>query len=353
MKAAVLKGPRKIELEEVPDPELGLNDVLIEVKVCGVCGSDIAYYQRGRADVPPPLILGHEFSGTIVKLGETAKKLGLFKEGDRVVAEPVMACGACKSCKMGYPNMCEKPTVLGVTVNGGMAEYCAARYDYLHPIPENLSFEEAAFTEPLACALHGIKKLKLVPGVSAAVVGPGPIGLMVLQYLKSAGLSPVILIGTRDYRLEAGLKLGADHVINVKEKGSKYYSEDPVERVKELTDGRGVDRVFVATGNLSANQLAVKISGVRSVVVFFGGAGYEPTYEVSVPLWESTLGEKEFAFSWLSPYTFPDALNAIAKGLIKVKPLITHSFSLKDAGRAIEVAEKRLDNALKVQITPR
>lgn len=352
MKAAVLKGPRKIELEETPAPSIGVNDVLVKVAVCGVCGSDIAYYQRGRADVPPPLILGHEFSGTIVELGETAKKLGVFKEGDRVVAEPVMACGSCSSCKQGYPNMCEKPTVLGVTVNGGMAEYCAVRYDYLHKIPGDVSFEEAAFTEPLACALHGIKKLRIFPGGSAAVIGPGPIGLMVMQYLKKSGLSPVILIGTRDYRLEAGLRLGADFVINVKEKESKYYSENPVDKVKELTDGKGVDRVFVATGSVHGNQLAVNIAGPRSVVVFFGGASYDPSSTISIPLWEGTLGEKEFAFSWLSPYTFPDALNAIRKKLVDVKPLITHSFPLEKADRAIETAEKRLENALKVQIKP-
>jgi L-iditol 2-dehydrogenase len=353
MKAAVLKGPRRIELEEVPTPKLGVNDVLVEVRACGVCGSDIAYYQRGRADVPPPIILGHEFSGVIVELGETAKKLGLFKEGDRVVAEPVMACGSCPSCKQGYPNMCERPTVLGVSVNGGMAEYCAVRYDYLHKIPENVSFEEAAFTEPLACALNAIKKLRIVPGASAAVIGPGPIGLMVVQYLKKSGLSPVILMGTRDYRLEMGLKLGADYAINTKERGSKYYSGSPVEKVKELTNGRGVDRVFVATGSVDANQIAVEITAPRGIVVFFGGASYEPTSRVSIPLWEATLGEKEFTFAWLSPFTFPDALNAISKKLVDVKPLITHTFTLNEVGKAIETAEKRLENALKVQIKPK
>lgn len=350
MKAAVLRGPRDIRVEELPVPEVGVNDVLVEVKACGVCGSDIAYYRRGQADVPPPIVLGHEFSGVIVKLGETAKKLGILKEGDRVVAEPVMACGVCEACKKGYPNMCQHPTVLGVTVNGGMAEYCRVQYNYLHPIPKNLSFEEAAFTEPLACALQGIKKLKLKPGNSAAVIGPGPIGLMVAQYLKNAGASPLILIGTRDYRLEAGLKLGVDFAVNVKEEESKYYAENPVERIKELTDGKGVERIFVATGNLEANQLAVQIGSARSVTVFFGGASYEPTHTISIPLWDSTLGEKEYVFSWLSPYTFPDALHAIATRLVNVKPLLTHSFPLEEAGKAIETAEKRLGNALKVQI---
>ena len=123
-----------------------------------------------------------------------------------------------------------------------------------------------------------------------------------------------------------------------------------IERVKELTDGKGVERIFVATGNLEANQLAVGIGGARSVTVFFGGAAYEPTHAVSIPLWDSTLGEKEYVFSWLSPYTFPEALHAIEAGLVDVKPLLTHSFGIEEAGRAIETAEKRLENALKVQI---
>lgn len=352
MKAAVLKGPRTIEVEDLPTPKVGVNDVLMRVVACGVCGSDIAYYQRGKADVPPPIILGHEFSGEIVELGETARKLALFKEGDRVVAEPVMACGACSSCKQGRPNMCERPTVLGVTVNGGMAEYCVVRYDYLHKVPDGVSFEEAAFTEPLACALHGIRKLRISPGISAAVVGPGPIGLMVVQYLKKSGLSPVILVGTRDHRLEVGLKLGADFAINIKDKSSRYYSENPVEKIKELTDGKGVDRVFVATGSTEGNQLAVDIAGTRSIVVLFGGAGYDPTSRISIPLWEGTLKEVEFTFSWLSPYTFPEALNAIKKKLVDVKPLISHSFPLEKADKAIETAERRLENALKVQIKP-
>jgi len=231
-----------------------------------------------------------------------------------------------------------------------MAEFCAVRYDYLHKIPEGVSFEEAAFTEPLACALHGVKKLRISPGKSSAVIGPGPIGLMVVQYLKKAGSPPIILIGTRDYRLEVGLKLGADNAINIKDKQSKYYAESVVDRVKGITGGEGVDRVFVATGDTYGNQLAVKIAGAKSVVVFFGGASYDPTSTISLPLWDATLGEKEFVFSWLSPYTFPEALMAIQKKLVDVTSLITHSLMLEDAGKAIETAEGRIGNALKIQV---
>ncbi len=352
MRAAVLRGPQRIKMETLPVPKLGVNDVLVKVKAVGVCGSDVAYYGRGRADVPPPIVLGHEFTGEIAELGPTAKKLGLLKKGDRVVAEPVQSCGVCSACKSHMPNLCEKPVVLGVSVNGGFAEYCSVFHNYVHLLPDNVSYEEGAFTEPLACAIYGINKLQIELGDFAVVLGPGPIGIMMAQYIKSSGASEVALIGTRDYRLEMGKKLGANHILNTGDKRSKYYSADPLTEIKRLTDNRGADKVIVATGNVEANQLGARLGGPRSKTVFFGGASYGPDDFIKVYLWEGTLGDKEFLFSWLSPYTFRPALKAISSGLVKVKPLITHSFPLQKTGEAIETAEKRVGNAIKVQVKP-
>lgn len=352
MRAAVLRGPRTIKMETLPIPEVGVNDVLVKVKAVGVCGSDIAYYQRGKADVAPPIVLGHEFTGEIAELGPTAKKLGLLKIGDKVVAEPVQSCGVCSPCKNRTPNLCEKPVVLGVSVNGGFAEYCGVFHNYVHPLPDNVSYEEGAFTEPLACAIYGITKLQIEPGDFAVVLGPGPIGIMMTQYIKSSGASEVALIGTRDHRLEMGKQLGADYILNTREEASKYYSADPLTEVKRLTDNGGADKVIVATGNVEANQLGARLGGPRSKTVFFGGASYRPDDFIKVYLWEGTLADKELLFSWLSPYTFHPALKAIGSGLVKVKPLITHSFPLEKTGEAIETAEKRLGNAIKVQVKP-
>lgn len=351
MKAAVLVGPKKIEVQEKDVPKIGPNELLLKVKAVGVCGSDIAYYQRGMADVPPPIVLGHEFTAEIVEIGEIPKRLGLLKEGNRVVVEPVQACGVCPSCKKAWTNLCIKPTVLGVTVDGGFAEYCKAFYNYVHPLPENVSYEEGAFTEPLACAVYGVRKMRISPGDFCAVIGPGPIGLMMLQYIKASGASKVALIGTRDYRLELGGKLGADYLINVKESSSKYYVEDPVAKVKELSGG-GADAVIVATGNIAANELGINIGGAKSRVVLFGGAGYDPEGYAKINLWQGTLRDMEIIFSWLSPYTFPDALKTISTGQVKVKPLITHTFPLEKTGEAIETVEKRVGNSIKVQVKP-
>lgn len=352
MRAAVLRGPKSIKMETLPIPETGVNDVLVKVKAVGICGSDIAYYDRGRADIPPPIVLGHEFTGEIAELGPTAKRLGLLKTGDRVVVEPVQSCGVCSACKNRTPNLCEKPVVIGVTVNGGFAEYCSVFHNYVHLLPDKVSYEEGAFTEPLACAIYGIGKLQIKPGDFAVVLGPGPIGIMMTQYIKSSGASEVALIGTRDYRLETGKQLGADHILNTRDKTSKHYSTDPLAEIKLLTHNRGADKVIVATGSVEANQLGARLGGPRSKTVFFGGASYGPDDFIKVHLWEGTLADKELLFSWLSPYTFRPALKAISSGLVKVKPLITHSFPLEKTGEAIEAAEKRLGNAIKVQVKP-
>ena len=163
MKAAPLFGPRKTGVEEREVPGLAANEVLLRVKAVGVCGSDVAYFQRGKADVPPPLVLGHEFTGEIVGLGEFAEKLGLLHEGERVVVEPVQSCGVCAACKNAMPNLCIKMVVLGVNVDGGFSEYCKAFYNYVHPLPDNVTYEEGAFTEPLACAVYGVRKMRIAP----------------------------------------------------------------------------------------------------------------------------------------------------------------------------------------------
>jgi len=352
MKAAVLTGTRSIQIQERTVPEIEVDEVLINIKACGICGSDLAYYQRGKADIPPPIVLGHEFTGKIVEMGEIPRKQEILQIGERVVVEPVQSCGACWTCKRAMPNLCVKPVVIGVNVDGGFAEYCKVNWKYLHPLPENVSFEEGAFAEPLACAINGTEKAKVSPGDFCAVIGPGPIGLMTAQYLKASGASKVALVGTRDYRLKAGSDLGMDFLINVGERDSKYYADDPVARLMEITDNRGADIIIVTTGNVEANQMAMEIGGPRSRTVLFGGAGYGTEDYVKLFLWKGTLAEKEIFFSWLSPYTFPKALKSISSGFVKVKPLITHIFPLEEAGKAIETVEKRLENVIKAQIKP-
>lgn len=352
MKAAVLYGAKDIRVEERPTPKVRPNQLLIRVQACGVCGSDIVYYKRGKTEEsPPPIVLRHELSGQVVEVGEMARKV--WNLGDRVVLEPVQTCGVCWTCERGMPNLCVgEKEVVGVSVDGGFAEYCRVHYQFAHRLPENISYEEAAFTEPLACAYYGVAKMRISPGDFCVVIGPSPIGIMMVQLIKAYGAGEVVLIGTRDYRLEAGKSLGADYLINDLNPNSKYFVTDPVAKVLELTEGKGANAVIVATGATDANQMALKLGGKRSRTVFFGGAAYGTHDFVKLYLWESTSADKELLFSWLAPYTFAPSPKAIGTGMVKVKPLITHSFPIEKTAEAIETAEKRIRNALKVQVNP-
>jgi L-iditol 2-dehydrogenase len=246
MKAQVFYEGEKMGLEEVPVSEVTDVDVLVQVKNCGICGSDISYYYGlspvGTDNGKGPLVLGHEFTGEVVEVGAVAKSLDLFKPGDRVVVNPVQHCNACYACAAGHTNLCANLYVPGVTADGGFAEYCVSRYTGLFKLPDSVSYAAGAFTEPLACAVYGLKKLDIEPGQFVAVFGPGPIGLMMVQLAKSVGAGKVALVGTRDYRLEAGKKWGADHVFNVRDEKSPHYVKDLKEAIADVTHGALADR---------------------------------------------------------------------------------------------------------------
>jgi len=349
MKAQVFYEPQKMQMEEVDIPTIADNEVLIRVKACGICGSDIAYYWGlSPLETPSgkgPLILGHELAGEVVEVGEIPRNLGLFKSEDRVVAEPVQYCNACEVCKRGMVNLCENKTVLGVSVDGGFAEFVKSKYTGVHKLPSNVSFEEGVFVEPLANALYAIDNLNPSIGSFCVVFGPGPIGNMMVQLLKSKGAGKVVLVGTRDYRLEMGKDCGADVIINTKEKDSDYYVADLAEEIKNLSEGKMADRVICATGAVEPMQAALKISGRRAIIVYFGLPG--PDDVVKIPVLDSLLMDKTIRFSWLSPLTWPATIQSIATGLVKVKKLITHRFNLEDTLKGLKIIKNREGNAMK------
>ncbi len=206
MTAQVFYEPEKMELKSVDIPALGPDQILVKVKACGICGSDVAYYYGMSSLETPdgkgPLILGHEFCGVVEDVGAIPEKLGLFQKGDRVVLDPVQYCNACEICKRGMPNLCEKKAVLGVSTDGGFAEYCVSHYTGVHKIPDNVTFDQAALTEPLACATYGVQNMQIHVGDVAVVFGSGVIGGMMLQLIKASGAGKVVMVETLDYRLE-------------------------------------------------------------------------------------------------------------------------------------------------------
>ncbi len=352
MKAWVFYEPGKHQFEAVADPAPAADQVMVQVKACGICGSDVAYhYGMSSLETPNgkgPLILGHEYTGQVVAVGESAARL--FGVGDRVVLDPVQYCNACAVCKRGQPNLCENKTVLGVSTNGGFAELSVSHYTGVHKLPENVDYVTGALTEPLACATYALQKAEVHPGMSVAVFGMGPIGLMMQQLARAAGAAKVFAIGVNDYRLEAAQALGADLVLNTRESTSPFYCVDVKAAIADATGGAMADRALVATGAVPAMESALEITGRRSVIVYFGLPGDDA--RVALPALQSILWDKTIRFSWLAPNTWPAALDALAGGLIDTKPLVSKTIPLEDTVKGIEAARTREGNPMKIVVTP-
>jgi len=354
MKAMIFYEKKKMQLEEVPIPEPGDDELLVKVEACGVCGSDIAYYYGISSLETPsgkgPLVLGHEFSGTVVKVGATPRRLKLFQEGQRVVLDPVQSCNTCRACITGHPNLCTEMSVLGVSTNGGFAEYCLSKYTGTKLLPDNVSFEIGAMTEPLACATYAVKNLDVEPGNLVVVYGPGPIGNMMAQLAKASGAREVVMVGTRDYRLELAKKAGAGVVLNPKDKKSPYYCSSVVRKIKEMTDGLMAERAIVATSAVTAMKETFKITGKASTIVFFGLPGDKDV--VPIPALDTMFGDKAIRFSWLAPFTWPAALGAISGKLVNLKDLASHRLPLKDTIKGIEMMKNRKNGVMKPIVIP-
>jgi L-iditol 2-dehydrogenase len=345
-----------MKLEDVPVPKAGSEQVLVRVKACGICGSDVAYFFGASSLETPtgkgPLVLGHEFSGEVVDVGETPKRLGLFAAGDRVTVDPVQYCNACRICKNGQVNLCEKKQVLGVSNDGGFAEYCVSHYTGLHKIPAGVSYEDAAMTEPLACAVRGVQHMSVQPGDFCIVMGPGAIGTMMVQLIKSSGAGKVVLVGAKgdDYRLKVGHESGADVVLNVSEPSSPYYVKDLKAKISELTDGLFADAVITPTGAVEAMESAFEVSGRRARIVFFGLPADNAV--IRVPALKSIFWEKSVRFSWLAPLTWPTALSAISGKLVQLQKLRSSVVKLSSLEKAITDVRDRVGNPMKVLVTP-
>ena len=340
MRAAVLYNIRDLRLEDVSTPEFSTDEVLIKVNATGVCGTDIHIY-RGEWKTSMPIILGHEFSGVIVETGRDVKNL---KIGDPVVAEPNILCGSCYFCRMSERNyFCENLKATGVTINGAFAEYVKTKAENVYKVTEGFNLDEAALIEPLACCVRGIDQAKVRTGDTVAIVGAGPIGLILLQLVKLAGASMVIQTDMEDARLKMARDLGADHTINVAE-------EDPVEAIKRLTGGYGVDVAIEAVGSPKAITQAMKATRRGGRLNIFGVSPEDAVWEVK----PFELYEKELTIttSYRSPFTFQRAVKIALSGKVKLKPLISHIFRLEEIHRAFEVAEKRLEGAVKVLVKP-
>lgn len=340
MYAAVLHGVRDLRLEEVPDPKPSADEALIRVNATGICGTDIHIF-RGEWRTSTPIILGHEFSGIIVEVGRDVRGLSV---GDPVVVEPNITCGSCYFCRMSERNyFCENLEAIGVTINGAFAEYVKARESNIYRIPRDFNLDEAALIEPLACCVRGIDQAGIRVGDTVAIVGAGPVGLILLQLAKQAGATMIIQTDREDARLKLASRLGADHVVNIED-------EDPVETIRELTGGYGVDVAIEAVGSPEAITQAMEATRRGGRLLIFGVSPQEAVWKVK----PFELYDKELTImtSYRSPFTFQRAVKIAVSRRVRLKPLISHIFKLKEIHRAFEVAEKRLEGAIKVLVKP-
>lgn len=311
MKSAVFYGKHDLRVEECEMPAAGPEDVLIQVKACGVCGTDVHIYEgdKGAAEVTPPTILGHEISGVIVQVGD---KVTDYKPGDRVCVDPNCYCGACEPCRNGVAHFCEHMIGYGTTVNGGFAQYCAVNVRQVYKLGDNTSFEQGAMAEPVACCIHGMDMCEVHPGSQVVVIGGGMIGLLMLQLARLAGAAKVALLEPVENKREMALKLGADVCIDP-------LHEDVKGRLREagLT---WVNTVIECVGRPSTVEQAIDIAGNKAVVMLFGLT--KPDETVSVKPFQVFQKELSIKASYINPYTQKRALSLIDSGRLDVSSMI-------------------------------
>ena len=349
MKAALLKGPGDIVLEDVSVPEISDDEVLVEVKWCGICGSDLGSY-RTRDFIQPGTYLGHEFSGVLAKVGKNVKG---WKVGDRVVCNELYECGECYACEHGFTSCClhaldhEIGCVPGLEDAGGFAKYVRVPHpEYrLYALPDEISFEEGTLVEPLACSLHAVRMSNFKPRDRAMVLGCGMIGLGVIAHLRNAGAGLIIATrGKNKKRGEVAMKLGADYVFSPAE------IPDLKEKVFELTDGVGVDVVFECSGKPEAFQSAPGFLRPRGQIILVGLHAHEiPIVPLPFTLWEYSL---QGSFCYYHD-EFPMVMEFLKRRLLPVAEIITSKINLSDiVKKGFDVLTSPRHDEIKIIVEP-
>ncbi len=339
MKAQVVKAPDVMEYTEVPIPEIGADEVLVKVKVCGICGSDWSIYKGKYAADKLPLITGHEFMGEIAELGEGVSG---WKIGDRVAVDLCITCGTCYFCRRGDGLLCETFTQLGIHTNGGFAEYVKVPAKNLYAIPDCLDDYTAAFVEPLTVTIHAAQRANAGFASSVVVIGCG-LGILHGAIAKARGCAPVIVIGDSEKRLEMALEMGADFVIN-------YTKEDPEAKVKELTGGVGADVVIEAVGTAKTYEQAFRMLRRGGTLEAFGICGQDDIAQLTP--YDFVLGEKKVSGSCAGiGNNWGEAIKLLQYGRIKPQPMFSMAVPLKDLEWALNELRRDPD-LVKVFVVP-
>ncbi len=313
MRAAVCKAKHNIEVMEWPDRELLSNEVRVQVKCCGICGTDQHIYHGypGSAAVTPPIVLGHEFAGDVVEVGTNVSG---FHVGDRVSIDPNIYCGVCEYCRNGRVHLCDHLQAVGVTRDGGMGEFCTAPAANCYKMPDSMSYVEGALVEPLGCVIHGFQKLDIRPNHTVLIIGGGFIGQLFLQLVNARGAAKIIISEPAAEKHDRLLQLGAHEV------------------VKPTLDGIPLpiqaDIVIECVGRQESMELAINSARKGGQVLLFGVAS--PSTEISLSPFAVFSKELRIMGSFINPYTHEEAIALISQKIVEVEPLVSHRFHLSE-----------------------
>ena len=343
MKALLLSEYGKLETVEVPMPRPGPEDILVRVAACGICGSDVHGYDGSSGRRIPPIVMGHEASGTVAAVGEGVSG---FNVGEPVTFDSTVYCGKCEYCRNGQMNLCSNRQVLGVSTpeyrrEGAFADYVVVPARIVHALPQGLSLEEAAMVEPLAVAVHAVSLAHVSSRDTALLVGAGMIGLLVLQALREAGCSRVIVTDIDNTRLELAKSLGATETVNAK-------TADLLAEVQRLTSGSGADVALEAVGSTATIKAAIEGTKKGGTVVLIGNIA--PSVEI--PLQTVVSREIRLQGSAASSGEYPRCIEMLARGSVRVKPLISAVAPLEEGSQWFERLHERQPNLMKVILTP-
>ncbi|TGD17783.1 zinc-dependent alcohol dehydrogenase family protein [Levilactobacillus suantsaiihabitans] len=311
MKALVLTGTKKMEIQDVAKPEVKANEVLVNTAYAGICGTDRALYAGlpGSADAVPPIVLGHENSGIVAAIGSDVTNV---KVGDRVTVDPNIYCGQCEYCRTDRPELCDNLSAVGVTRDGGLEESFTAPSSVVYPIPDNVSLKAAAATEPISCAVHGMSLLSVKPYQKALVIGDGFMGQLFVQLLQAYGVHQVDFAGIVDEKLAFNKeKFGVTNTYNT--------TRDSIPA--------DYDVVIEAVGLPQTQEQAVEATKKGAQVLMFGVG--KPNQTFSMNTYEVYQKQLKIQGAFINPYAFEDGIALLSSGQLDVESLISHEVSLE------------------------
>jgi L-iditol 2-dehydrogenase len=343
MKALVLKEYKRFTYEEVPTPSPAPEEVLVSVKACGICGSDVHGMDGSTGRRRPPIIMGHEAAGVISSVGDAVRQ---WAPGDRVTFDSTIYCGRCAYCQRGEINLCDHRRVLGVSCedyrqHGAFAEFVAVPERILYRVPEKLSLEHAALVEPFSIALHAVRRGPPSLNDTVVVIGAGMIGLALVQALRHTGCSHLIVVDVADDRLNVARNCGATQVIN-------SATQKAPEAISQLTNGRGADFSFEAVGLTATVDLAVRCLRKGGTATLVGNVAPK----IEFPLQLAVTRELNIHGSCASRGEYPACLDMLARGALQAEPLISAQAALAEGAGWFDRLYKKEPGLLKVVLQP-